>query len=89
LHNYAWQNRFKTQARDLDANILAVDEINGRVGHTTSDDYVEISFFAKIRVIGALPDINIIGNLEQHEKLQKYYHMLYYYTQRSLREPSS
>ncbi|HWL55470.1 MAG TPA: DUF6538 domain-containing protein [Paracoccus sp. (in: a-proteobacteria)] len=54
--NYAWRHRFKTQARDIGADIRVVDGIQGHAGRTASDDYGDVSLIAKARVIDALPN---------------------------------
>lgn len=54
--NYAWRHRFKTQARDIGADIRVVDGIQGHAGRTASDGYGDVSIAAKLRVIDALPD---------------------------------
>ncbi len=54
--NYAWRHRFKTQARDIGADIRVVDGIQGHAGRTASDGYGDVSITAKARVIDALPE---------------------------------
>lgn len=54
--NYAWRHRFKTQARDIGADIRVVDAIQGHAGRAASDGYGDVSLTAKMRVIDALPD---------------------------------
>lgn len=53
--NYAWRHRFKTQARDMGADIRVVDGIQGHAGRTASDGYGDVSLTAKLRVIDMLP----------------------------------
>ncbi|MBL4930048.1 integrase [Tabrizicola sp. KVB23] len=57
--NYAWRHRFKTQARDLGADIRIVDGIQGHAGRTASDGYGDVSITAKSRVIDSLPDYDL------------------------------
>ncbi|MGA0539059.1 DUF6538 domain-containing protein [Neotabrizicola sp. VNH66] len=57
--NYAWRHRFKTQARDMGADIRVVDGIQGHAGRTASDGYGDVSIAAKLRVIDALPEYNL------------------------------
>ena len=57
--NYAWRYRFKTQARDIGADIHVVDGIQGHAGRTASDGYGDVSITAKLRVIDALPDYDL------------------------------
>ena len=57
--NYAWRHRFKSQGRDLGADIRVVDAIQGHAGRTASDDYGDVSLIAKARVIDALPAYSI------------------------------
>jgi integrase len=58
--NYAWRHRFKTQARDMGADIRVVDGIQGHAGRTASDGYGDVSIAAKIRVIDQLPDYPLV-----------------------------
>lgn len=58
--NYAWRHRFKTQARDMGADIRVVDGIQGHAGRTASDGYGDVSLAAKVRVIDALPDYELL-----------------------------
>lgn len=58
--NYAWRHRFKTQARDMGADIRVVDGIQGHAGRTASDGYGDVSLAAKVRVIDALPDYKLL-----------------------------
>ncbi|REF70271.1 tyrosine-type recombinase/integrase [Paracoccus versutus] len=60
--NYAWRHRFKTQARDMGADIRVVDAIQGHAGRTASDGYGDVSLTAKARVIDALPSYTIERN---------------------------
>lgn len=57
--NYAWRHRFKTQARDMGADIRVVDGIQGHAGRTASDGYGDVSLRAKMRIIDALPDYEL------------------------------
>lgn len=57
--NYAWRHRFKTQARDMGADIRVVDGIQGHAGRTASDGYGDVSLTAKLRVIDALPEYDL------------------------------
>lgn len=58
--NYAWRHRFKTQARDMGADIRVVDGIQGHAGRTASDGYGDVSIAAKIRVIDQLPEYPLV-----------------------------
>ncbi|MCT4332615.1 integrase [Paracoccus sp. YLB-12] len=59
LPNYAWRHRFKTQARDMGADIRVVDATQGHAGRTASDGYGDVTLIAKARVIDALPDYDL------------------------------
>ena len=57
--NYAWRHRFKTQARDMGADIRVVDGIQGHAGRTASDGYGDVSLTAKSKIIDQLPEYDL------------------------------
>lgn len=57
--NHGWRHRFKTIGRELGLSDRVIDAICGHASRTSGDDYGDVTFAAKLRVIDAMPKFKV------------------------------
>lgn len=58
--SHGWRHRFKTLGRELGLSDRVIDAIQGHAGRTAGDGYGDATLNAKIRVIDALPNYELV-----------------------------